>query len=267
MISNKDKNITNSSFNQQRNEIIMNLNKILNKMNNQFLLSQLAELIENETKGKFSFMTLRQILDKIYPKIDINDKQYLLKHISLNQLNISEKFPLISLVYLFTIFEKLLNQRILSPSLIYYKVAEILEKKLNISTIELIDKCNLTLESELNVNELYNSFSKRLYLDEIYNIVLFKGIDYKNKGRIRIEYLVLVIDSFRNNLIEENNEEEKIQKAKILKMFLDKNYISSDILYEGADLNFLHYDELKQRIMNQINISNNNFAEKEPINE
>ena len=267
MISNKDKNITNSSFNQQRNEIIMNLNKILNKMNNQFLLSQLAELIENETKGKFSFMTLRQILDKIYPKIDINDKQYLLKHISLNQLNISEKFPLISLVYLFTIFEKLLNQRILSPSLIYYKVAEILEKKLNISTIELIDKCNLTLESELNVNELYNSFSKRLYLDEIYNIVLFKGIDYKNKGRIRIEYLVLVIDSFRNNLIEENNEEEKIQKAKILKMFLDKNYISSDILYEGADLNFLHYDELKQRIMNQINISNNNFLEKEPINE
>ena len=267
MFSNKDKNINNSSFNQTRNEVKMNLMKILNKMNNQFLLSQLAELIENETEGKFSFIKLREILDKIYPNIDKKDKKYLLSHISLNQLNISENCLLISLVYLFSIFEKLSNKRILSPSLIYYKVAEILEKKLNISTIELINKCNLTLESELNVNELYNSFSKKLCLDEIYNIILFKGIDYKNKGRIKIEYLVLVIDSFRNNFIEENKEEEKIKKAKILKMFLDKNYITTDELYEGADLNFLYYDDLKKRIMNQINISNNNFAEKEPINE
>ena len=267
MISNKDKNISNMSFNQVKNEIRMNLIKILNQMNNDFLLSQLAEFIENETEGNFSFIKLREILDKIYPNINKNDIQYLLKHISLTQLNITENSPLISLVYLFSTFEKIINKRILSPSLIYYKVAEIIEKKLNISTIELIYKLNLTLENELNVNELYISFSQKLFLDEIYNIILFKGIDYKKKGRIKIEDLVLVIDSFRNNLVVENNEEDKIKKAKILKMFLDKNYITSDELYEGADLNFLKYDELKKRIMNQIYISNNNFIVKEPINE
>ena len=259
---------TNSSVSFSKEEIKEKLREILLKMNSEYSLSRFCEYIENITGGKFSFLTFREILDKIYPDIQQGDKIYLLKYTSLSSLGISENFLLVSLFKLFSFFEKIIDKRILSPSFIYYKVVDIIEKKFNLSTLELIYKFNLTLETEVTVNDFYTSFSQKLLLDEISSIILFKGIDYKKKGKIRIEDLVLVIDSFRDNSLEENKiDDDAIKKAQILKIFMDKNLITVDQLFEGAHLNYLKYDDLKSRIMKEIKLSQKNFNEEEPINE
>ena len=268
MKSSQKENPTNSSLNISKIEIKENLNNILKNMNNEYPLSQLCEYVEKETGGKFSFLTFREIIDNLYPDIQREDKIYLLKYISLSSLGINEKSPLISLLSLFSFFEKILNEKILSPSLIFYKVGEIIEKKYNLSTLELIYKFNLTLETEVNDIEFYTSFSQKLLLDEMTSIVLFNGIDYKKKRKIKIEDLVLVIDSYRDNYLEENKiDDDSIKKAQILKMFMDKNFITIDHLFEGAEYNYLYYDELKSRIMKEIKLAQNNFTENEPINE
>ena len=224
---------TNSSVSFSKEEIKEKLREILLKMNSEYSLSRFCEYIENITGGKFSFLTFREILDKIYPDIQQGDKIYLLKYTSLSSLGISENFLLVSLFKLFSFFEKIIDKRILSPSFIYYKVVDIIEKKFNLSTLELIYKFNLTLETEVTVNDFYTSFSQKLLLDEISSIILFKGIDYKKKGKIRIEDLVLVIDSFRDNSLEENKiDDDAIKKAQILKIFMDKNLITVDQLFE-----------------------------------
>ena len=268
MKSSQKENPTNSSLNISKIEIKENLNNILKNMNNEYPLSQLCEYVEKETGGKFSFLTFREIIDNLYPDIQREDKIYLLKYMSLYSLGISEKSPLISLLSLFSFFEKILNEKILSPSLIFYKVGEIIEKKYNLSTLELIYKFNLTLETEVNDIEFYTSFSQKLLLDEMTSIVLFNGIDYKKKRKIKIEDLVLVIDSYRDNYLEENKiDDDSIKKAQILKMFMDKNFITIDQLFEGSEYNYLYYDELKSRIMKEIKLAQNNFTENEPINE
>ena len=268
MKSSQKENPTNSSLNISKTEIKENLNNILKNMNNEYPLSQLCEYVEKETGGKFSFLTFREIIDNLYPDIQREDKIYLLKYISLSSLGINEKSPLISLLSLFSFFEKILNEKILSPSLIFYKVGEIIEKKYNLSTLELIYKFNLTLETEVNDIEFYTSFSQKLLLDEMTSIVLFNGIDYKKKRKIKIEDLVLVIDSYRDNYLEENKiDDDSIKKAQILKMFMDKNFITIDQLFEGSEYNYLYYDELKSRIMKEIKLAQNNFTENEPINE
>ena len=257
-----------SSMNNSKKEIKEKLREILSKINSEYSLSQFCEYIENETGGKFSFLTFRELLDKIYPDIQQGDKIYLLKYMSLSSLGVSENSPLISLLNLFSFFENLLNEKILSPSFVFYKVADIIQKKFNLSTLELIYKFNLTLETEVNLNDFYTSFSQKLYLDNISSIILFKGIDYKKKEKIRIEDLVLVIDSFRDDSLEENKiDEDAVKKAQILKMFMDKNFITVDQLFEDAELNYLKYDDLKSRIMKEIKLSQKNFNEEEPINE
>ena len=60
---------TNSSVSFSKEEIKEKLREILLKMNSEYSLSRFCEYIENITGGKFSFLTFREIFDKIYPDI------------------------------------------------------------------------------------------------------------------------------------------------------------------------------------------------------
>ena len=44
--------------------IKLRLRQILKEMDNEFPLSELSEIIEYETKGKFNFLELKQIIEK-----------------------------------------------------------------------------------------------------------------------------------------------------------------------------------------------------------
>ena len=105
------------------------INHILQKMNREHHLSEFAEDLEYETKGKFTFLELKEILNNKYQKLSPEEKIFLLKYIPLTSIGINQKTPFITLTNLFTYFEKITEEKIISPSLILYKIAE--NKKIN----------------------------------------------------------------------------------------------------------------------------------------
>ena len=151
-------------------------------------------------------------------------------------------------------------------------MADILENKFKISTMEFMYKLNLNLNDEININKFYKLIIFKLSLDQISSIVLFKCLDYKKIGKIIIEDLILVLDSYRSDSYSNNenvNDNETEKNALLLKMFFDKNYITIDYLFEDAEFNYLYYDDLKRKIMKEINTSNqlNNNEDINTINE
>ena len=77
--------------------IKLRLRQILKEMNDELPLSELGEIIEYETKGKFNFLELKQIIEKNYPKLISEKKFFLLKYIPLTSIGVNEKSPYITL--------------------------------------------------------------------------------------------------------------------------------------------------------------------------
>ena len=248
------------------------LNQILKKMDSEHPLTEFAEDLEYETKGKFTFLELKEILDQKFPKLLREEKIFLLKYIPLTSIGINQKSPFITLLNLFIYFEKIIEEKIFSPSLILYKTAETLKNKYNTSTLEFIYSIGLYSSSVINLSEFYIKFAPKLNLDDISCMIIFKGLDYKSIGKIKIKDFIMVLDSFRDNSYDNRyiyprtmKEEEK--NAIILKLFLDKNSINIDKFFGDGETNFMNYSDLKNNIMKEISNNQNNFKEKEPINE
>ena len=248
------------------------LGQILNKMNMEHPLCEFAEDLEFETKGRFTFLELKEIIDNKFPKLSNEEKIFLLKYIPLTSLGIDNKTPYVTLLNLFSYFEKILDERIISPSLIFYKTANIIKYKFRTTTLEFIYSIGFYSSSVINLNEFYIKLASKLQLDEITCMMIFKGLDYKNSGKIKIIDFVLVIDSYRDNsndnryLYPQNMREEE-KNAKILKLFLDKNSITLDKLFQDGQAEFMNYSDLKNGIMRIIDNNQNNFKLKEPVNE
>ena len=248
------------------------LEQILNKMNIEHPLCEFAEDLEFETKGRFTFLELKEIIDNKFPKLSNEEKIFLLKYIPLTSLGVDNKTPYVTLLNLFSYFEKILEERIISPSLIFYKTANIIKYKFRTTTLEFIYSIGFYSSSVINLNEFYIKLASKLQLDEITCMMIFKGLDYKNAGKIKIIDFVLVIDSFRDNsndnryLYPQNMREEE-KNAKILKLFLDKNSISLDKLFQDGQAEFMNYNDIKSNIMKEIDNNQINFKLKEPINE
>ena len=246
--------------------------QILKKMDIEHPLSEFVEDIEYETQGKFTFLELKEILEKKYPKLLSEEKLFLLKYIPLTSIGVNQKTPFITLLNLFTYFEKIMESKIISPTLILYKTAEILKNKYHTSTLEFIYSIGFYSSSVININEFYTKIAPKLNLDDISCMVIFKGLDYKNSGKIKIIDFILVLDSYRDNSNENiylyprtMKEEEK--NAKILKLFMDKNSINIDTFFLDGQANFMNYADIKNNIMKEISNNQNNFKIKEPINE
>ena len=109
--------------------IKLRLRQILKEMDNEFPLSELSEIIEYETKGKFNFLELKQIIEKKYPKMISEKKYFLLKYIPLTSIGVNQKTPYVTLLNLFNFFEKILEKKIISASFIFYKTALFLKNK------------------------------------------------------------------------------------------------------------------------------------------
>ena len=254
--------------------IKLNLQKILEEMNTYYPLSFLAEDIDYETKGNFSFLDFKEIISKKYPELNIDKKIFLFKYIPLTSIGVSQKTPYITLLNLFKYFEKILEKKIISPSLIFYKTAENLEKKIRTSPLEFFYSIGLYTSSIINLEEFYIKISKKLNLDDIDCIVIFKSLDYKNCGKIKINDFIVVLNSYsndvyinKNNLVGNTGLKDEEKNAKILKMFLDKNSINLDKIFDNENTNFLEYNFLKSILMKEISNNQNNFKIKEPINE
>ena len=55
---------------------------------------------------------------------DMNDKIFLIKHLPLSKIGITPYSPLIFILYLFKYIESIIKEKIISPSLIFYDIAE-----------------------------------------------------------------------------------------------------------------------------------------------
>ena len=254
--------------------IKLRLKQILKEMNQEYSLSELGEDIDYETKGKFNFLELKQIIDRKYSNLSLDKKLFLLKYIPLSSIGVNQRTPYITLLNLFKYFEQIIEQKIISPSLILYKTANNLNKKYRTSPLEFFYSIGLYTSSIIDLKEFYIKIATKLNLDNIDCLVIFKGLDYNNNGKIKINDFIIVLNSFsddiyiKKNLSQGNNnlkEEEK--NAKILKMFLDKNSINIDQLFNDDNTIFLEYNDLKNILMKEININQNNFKINEPINE
>ena len=248
------------------------LNKILKKMNSEHPLTEFAEDLEYETKGKFTFLELKKILYEKYPKLLQEEKIFLLKYIPLTSIGINQETPFITLLNLFRYFEKIIEEKIFSPSLILYKASEVIKIKYNISTLEFVYSIGLYSSSVINLSEFYTKFARKLNLEHFSCMMIFKGLDYKKNGKIKVKDFIIVLDSYRENSYDNRylyhrsiKEEEK--DARILKLFLDKNSINIDKFFIDGQANIMNYTDIKNNLMKEIINNQNNFRIKEPINE
>ena len=231
------------------------LSEIFEYMSEEYPLSDLAETLEKETGGKFTQLTFREILDRQYPDLSISDKIFLIKHLPLSKIGITPYSPLMFILYLFKYIESIIKEKIISPSLIFYDIAERLKYRYDMSTLEYFNSLNLEPENEITIDDFYLQLGSKLGLDEISEIVLFKSIDYDKDNKIKIEDLIIVIDSYRNDNLEEKTfslDNTAKKSAILLKNFLEKNLITLDFIYENAVYNYLRYNEIKSILVNEI---------------
>ena len=231
------------------------LSEIFEYMSSEYPLSDLAETLEKETGGKFTQLTFREIIDRIYPDLSNNDKIFLIKHLPLSKIGITPYSPLIFILYLFKYIESITKEKIISPSLIFYDIAERLKYRNDSSTIEYFHSLNLEPEKEINMEDFYLYLGNKMGLDELSEIVLFKSIDYDKDDKIKVADLILVIDSYRNDNLENKTfsmDNTAKKNSILLKNFLEKNMISLDFIYEKADYNYMRYNEIKSVLINEI---------------
>ena len=244
------------------------LQELFEYMDSTYSLSDFAELLEKETGGKFTQLTLRETIDKIYPDISISDKIFLIKHIPLSKVGITPYSPLIFLLYLFKFIQGVIKEKIFSPSLMFYSLADKMQFSHEMTTIDFFETLGLKPEMEIKMEEFYLNYGKKLGLDELENIILFKSIDYDNDGKIKIEDLILVIDSYRNDNLNDKYLTGDISMqndVNLLKIFLEKNFITLDLIYEKAEYNYMKFADIKSYLINEI-YNYKRFAGKEDKN-
>ena len=243
------------SFSSTKMSSKVRLSEILEYMSLEYPLSDLAELLEKETDGKFTQLTFREIIDRVYPDLSISDKIFLIKHLPLSKIGITPYSPLIFLLYLFKYIESIIKIKIISPSLIFYDIAEKLKYKYNMSTIEFFHSLNLEPEKEITIDDFYLYLGSKIISDKISEIVLFKSIDYDKDDKIKIEDLILVIDSYRNDNLDDKDlamDNTAKKNVLLLKNFMEKNMICLDLIYEKADYNYMKFNDLKSILVNEI---------------
>ena len=139
--------------------------------------------------------------------------------------------------------------------MIFYDIAERLKYSYGTTTIDYFKSLNLEPEQEITIDDFYLNLGNKMGLDEISNIILFKSIDYNKDDKIKIEDLILVIDSYRNDNFDEKSfsmDNSAKKNVKLLKIFLEKNFLSLDLIYENVYYNYMTYNDLKSTLINEI---------------
>ena len=259
-LNNKDEydyiNIINRESDKS-NIYIQKLITILNVMSIELSLNIFAEKIESETEGKFTFKELYKLINKYYKKITKKEKKDFIKYIPLSTTQINIEKPYISLFSLFNYFSELLNKKIYSPSLIIYEISSKIKNIYKKSTLEFFITNNLEASGEINLEDLTNLFYKKLNIDELSTIIFYKIINYNRKNKIKIEDIILIIDSFRDDN-SNNNLNDKDRNVLYLNILIEKNFINIDKIFKENEGNYINNEEFKKIIMKELNKNNSN---------
>ena len=246
------------------NYTLQNLNTIINLMSLEFPLSDLAELIESETCGLFTFKQLYDIINTQYKKISKKDKKDLIKNLSLSNLNINLEKPYIDVFTLFNYFSNILGVKIISPSLILYNISKKLKEKYKKSTLEFFSTNNMEASGKINQEKLMNLFKAKLNMDENDIRIFFDMMNYDNKTEIKIENIILTIDSFR----DDNNYDilnEKDKNILFLNIIFDKIFFDIEKIFNKKE--YIEYSLLKNKILQEIENNSEYLNSNENLDE
>ena len=194
----------NDNYNAGKEKEIQRI--ILLHLNKKIPLTLFCEYLEEKTGGYFSLLTFKTLLFEFYqnPKNDLNE---LFQKIPLTPLKLSDKNGFISLLDLYKYFANTIDYMIVSPLITLYKIAEFVFYKKSKSILDYLIDIGIKKNEELNIEELSEKMKKETELDleKMDFITLFKCFDYQHKGKIRIEDLVLVIDTYTEYIPKEQN--------------------------------------------------------------
>ena len=194
----------NDNYNAGKEKEIQRI--ILLHLNKKIPLTLFCEYLEEKTGGYFSLLTFKTLLYEFYqnPKNDLNE---LFQKIPLTPLKLSDKNGFISLLDLYKYFANTIDYMIVSPLITLYKIAEFVFYKKSKSILDYLIDIGIKKNEELNIEELSEKMKKETELDleKMDFITLFKCFDYQHKGKIRIEDLVLVIDTYTEYIPKEQN--------------------------------------------------------------
>ena len=123
------------------------MKKIFREMeNSEVNIQTFYEQLEKEFGGYCPFSKFKTLLESFYPQIDKSDIIYFLSKVHLNSLGN------VNLTLLFNAIARSLNKEILSLKLVFYNIANILGKKMKITTKEFFYRLGFQMQTELNVN-------------------------------------------------------------------------------------------------------------------
>ncbi len=167
-----------------------------------------------------------------------------------------EKSGLINIYELFEFFSRILGKPIYSPVLAFYLAANIIEKKYKIKTLEFIYKIGLSLERELNANDFFNLICENMKVDEATSLIIFKGLDYRKKGLVRVEDFVIVVDSYRDDTVEDSFIPERINITNQNQENINVEKKEVEFFRDTLENSYLTVEE----IFRKINESNTEYA-------
>jgi len=249
---NKDEELNTNQELQSRNIDInfQNFLTILNLMAIEYPFPNLVEKIENETGGKFTFRQLIKIINKYYKKISKQDKKNLIRYIPISMIGITYEKPYISLLKIFSYFNIVLNTKIYSSSLVIYEISNEFQNNYKKSTLEFFISNNYMASGEINLDELVSLFKTKLKIKELITTIFFKMLDNKRKDNVKIEDIILTIDSYRDdNFIGTLNDKDK--NILFLSAIIEKNFIKLDKIFKTEQNESIKIEEFKKIILKE----------------
>ena len=194
----------NDNYNAGKEKEIQRI--ILLHLNKKIPLTLFCEYLEEKTGGYFSLLTFKTLLYEFYqnPKNDLNE---LFQKLPLTPLRLSSNNGYISLLDLYKYFANTIDYMIVSPLITLYKIAEFVYYKKSKSILDYLIDIGIKKNEKLNIEEISEKMKeeKELDLEKMDFITLFKCFDYQHKGKIRIEDLVLIIDTYTEYIPKEQN--------------------------------------------------------------
>ena len=211
----------------------MDLKEFIVQIDLRYPLANLCENIEESFGGELSYKELYDVLESKYSSYCKKEElREFVSRLSFEDLDISQKSPLIQLYDLFKYFSATINLKIVSPIISLYKFAKILTntRQTPSSFFKLRNKKNKNDVNLLDFQEMIIGSG----LNEIDMIVIFKSLDHNKCGRMNLDELAFVLESYMQ---EEEKFAYKLTQSELnaflLKDILDKNFI--DLLAQVFD--------------------------------
>ena len=125
---------------------------------------------------------------------------------------------------------------------------------------------NYQASGEISLDDLVTLFKTKLRIKELVTTIFSKMIDFKRNNKVKIEDIILTIDSYRDdNFNGELNDKDK--NILFLSAIIEKNFIKLDKIFENEQNDSMKIEEFKKVIFEKKTENNQYSITKDELNE